>query len=196
MEHILRVAGSVKRLWGRYCNVATPLASGLLRSARESRLVSCIIVCQAATLLIAVAVPRKASILPVGTDVVAAYRLLAGSPTGSRLIERACKAAAGSYIYLTAGETEHDRLFDCTGEAVRGLTRATVGPGAGRCSVRRVTVITNSELTGGMPREIAKSLAFELENICYLFGDRCACPDRDSPGAPGTRARVAAELVE
>ena len=55
-------------------------------------------------------------------------------------------------------------------------------------------MITNRDLTGVRPLDIAKSLAFELENVCYLYGDRCACPDNDSPKALLTQARVAAEL--
>ena len=73
------------------------------------------------------------------------------------------------------------------------LTRALFGYDGDRCTVARVTVIANHDATGGHPAEIAKSLAYERENVADVCNQSRSRPSCDSPPARRTRARVAAE---
>jgi hypothetical protein len=136
----------------------------------------------------------KGSILPVDRDVVRAFEILKSTNTGRVLIERVRDVTNGSFIYLTIGNTDGDRLFDECGKKVRGLTRVDFRTTGRFCKIDRVTVITNRDLVGTDIHEIVKSLAFELENVYQAFNLSCVCPGTDSPLAPLTQARVIEEL--
>jgi hypothetical protein len=139
-------------------------------------------------------IQSKGSILPVDSDVVRAFEMLKSTNTGRVLIERVRDVTNGSFIYLTIGNTDGDRLFDECGKKVRGLTRVDFRMTGRFCKIDRVTVITNRDLVGTNIHEIVKSLAFELENVYQVFNLSCVCPGTDSPLAPLTQARVIEEL--
>lgn len=145
-------------------------------------------------LTVSLSIQTKGSILPVDKDVVHAFKMLKSTTSGRKLIEKVRNVTRGSYIYLTIGNTEKDKLMDECGEKVRGLTRVDFRMSGRSCSVGRVTVITNRDLVGGDVYEIVKSLAFELENVYQVFDLSCACPWVDSPQAALTQARVIEEL--
>lgn len=146
--------------------------------------------------LMAFTVPRRAAILPVGREVNRAFEMLRSSPTGRDLVGAVERSANGAYIYLTLGETERDELVDEYGRAVRGVTRAVTQWGGGAAMVSNVAVVTNRDLTGGLPDEIVKSLAFELENVRYLYETRGRVSSgADSPRAASTQRRVIRELA-
>jgi hypothetical protein len=194
----MREWNSARNLIGYAIDLTKPHAKTSARFVcaqwRQRPFITGIIAVQILTIIVALSLPRRANILPVGKEIVEAYELLGKTRTGRKLISRASQAASGSYIYLTVGDTEHDRLFDYSGEPVRALTRAVVRPGSGKCLVNRATVISNRNLLRSNVTEIAKSLAWELENICHLYGATCGCPDSDSPRAFATQRRIAAEL--
>lgn len=138
--------------------------------------------------------PRGGKILPVDPHMVHAYSLLSKTPTGKQLIKRVKKSTAGSYIYLSLGSTEKDRLFDYYGNSVRGVTRATFEYCNRMLVPKSVTVITNSDLIGLAPRDIIRSIAFELENVDYSFRKPQFDFPEDSPRAAYTQQLVLAEL--
>jgi hypothetical protein len=141
-----------------------------------------------------VATPPLGRLVPVGKGVSEALQMLSDTPSGRRLIRDVRRRAGGDYIYLTLGETEKDRLFDCYGREVRGVTRAVSLQSGRRFRVRHVTVITNRDVTGGHPTEILKSLAFELENVLQVYRHPWTASGRDSPMAAATQERVLQEL--
>jgi len=143
------------------------------------------------TLLI---VPHGGKILPVDPHMVSAYSMLSKTPTGKQLIKRVKKSTAGSYIFLSLGTTERDRLFDYYGNSVRGVTRATFEYYNRMLVPKSVTVITNRDLVGMAPRDIIRSIAFELENVDYSFRNPQFDFPEDSPRAYYTQQLVMAEL--
>jgi len=160
----------------------------------EHHLLSFLISGQIILLLLASIVQSRGVILPVGKEVISAYKLLQSTPSGKALIRDVRSVTRGKVIYLTLGNAERDELFDETGRQVRGLTRSNFCISGISCKVSRVTIITNKDVVGCDPQEIVKSLAFELENVHQIFALSCACPWQDSPRAPLTQARVIREL--
>jgi hypothetical protein len=148
-----------------------------------------------ALLLMAFTIPRKAVVLPVGPEVALAFELLRNSPTGNELVRRIERSANGVYIYLSLGETERDELVDEWGRPVRGVTRAVTRVHRGTVTVSNVTIVTNRDLTAARPGEIVKSLAFELENIRYLYATGGhVLSGIDSPYAAAMQSQVVREL--
>jgi hypothetical protein len=145
-------------------------------------------------LMSSILIPEHGKILPVGKNVVEAYQLLKKSPTGMHLVKRVKKISSGSFIYLTLGEPEKDDLFDYSGIEVRALTRA-VFHYLGRNRIpNSITVIANKRILGSDPKEVVRSLAFELENVYYAYEERCHECGKDSPFASLTREMVTDEL--
>jgi len=139
-------------------------------------------------------IPHGGKILPVDPHMVKAYSLLGKTKTGRQLIKRVKKSTSGSYIYLSLGTTEKDRLVDYYGDTVRGVTRATFEY-CNRLTVpKSITVITNRDLVGVAPRDIIRSIAFELENVDYSFRNPQVEFPGDSPRAAATQQMVMAEL--
>jgi hypothetical protein len=145
-------------------------------------------------LLLFVAAPKGGKILPVDPYMVHAYSILGKTETGKQLIKRVRKSTAGSYIYLSLGSTEKDRLIDYYGDTVRGVTRATYNYYDRMLFPKSVTVITNRDLVGIAPRDIIRSLAFELENVEYSFKNPPVDFQEDSPRAEYTQKRIMEEL--
>lgn len=143
---------------------------------------------------VGVVTPPLGRLVPVGRGVVQALALLDETPSGRRLIRDVRRASRGDFIYLTLGETSKDRLYDGAGREVRGVTRAVSLHDGRRYAVRHVTVITNRDITGAIPQEIVKSLAFELENVVQIYRKPWAMSGMDSPMAPITQRRVLNEL--
>jgi len=142
----------------------------------------------------AASIKPQAKIIPVGKEMVSAYKLLNRSETGVDLIKRVKKNAKGYYIYLTLGETEFDNLIGPWGEEARGVTRTKVCKNGMTCLVNQMSVITNKSVTRSRPCEIVKNLAYELENILYVHGGTCRCPGSDSPHARRTQYKIIKEL--
>ncbi len=138
--------------------------------------------------------PVRGVILPVGENVCKAYDLLESTNTGKELIRRVKKLSGGSYIYLTLGETEREKLMDYSGKEVRGLTRVITGYGAVDKHIFHTSVITNRDITGDDPVEILKNIAFELENVAYIYNNPYANPPDDSPQSYRTQSAVLKEL--
>jgi len=138
--------------------------------------------------------PPRGRIVPVGPNVVEAYRMLVSTPSGRALVSEVCKATEGDIIYVTLGATERDRLSDHTGRPARGVTRATTRWNGRRFWAHTATVIVNEDCTGGKPGEIVKSLAFELENVLHVYRHPAADGGIDSPDARLTQARILQEL--
>lgn len=149
---------------------------------------------EAFTLICAISIPEGGKILPLGRSVVEAYHLLSKSPSGRELIKRVEKNTRGSFVYLTMGETERDELTDYNGEVVLALTRADFRYYDNMRIPRSITVITNKDLIGTDPREVVKSLAFELENVDYAYKNAEGRFGKDSPMARITQAKVILEL--
>ena len=149
---------------------------------------------EAFTLICAISIPEEGKILPLGRSVIEAYHLLAQSPTGRELIERVEKNTRGSFVYLTMGDTESDQMTDYHGEVVLALTRADFKYFDNMRVPRSVTVITNRDLIGTDPKEVVKSLAFELENVDYSYKNPTGRFGKDSPMARVTQAKVIQEL--
>lgn len=160
----------------------------------EHRFASLLISGQILLLILAFTVQSRGVILPVGKEVVTAYKMLQSTPSGRRLINEVRNVTKGRVIYLTLGNSEYDELFDENGRQVRGLTRSNFHVSGTSCNIHRITVIANKDIVGENPQEIVKSLAFELENVHQIFSLSCACPWQDSPRAPLTQARVIREL--
>lgn len=153
-----------------------------------------VIIIEAVVLICAVSIPEEGKILPIGRNVIKAYHLLKESPTGRELIKLVEKNSSGSFIYLTLGETEKDNLFDYDGEEVLACTRAEFDYYGNKCLPHSVTVIANRDMIGTDPREVVKSLAFELENVNYAYQQPFNECGKDSPLAAMTRAQVVEEL--
>ena len=145
-------------------------------------------------LILLISVPREGKILPVDPCMVDAYSILGKTATGRQLIKRVKKSTAGSFIYLSLGTTERDRLTDYYGDTVRGVTRATFGIYNRLVLPKSVTVITNRDLVGTAPRDIIRSIAFELENVDFSFRNPQVEFPGDSPLAEFTQRRIMEEL--
>lgn len=183
---------NLKRLRGRAVYLVKNAKGWYFRP--EHRLLSILFTGQFLLVMMAFSTQRQGVILPVGKDVVSAYKLLQTTQTGQRLIKDVKKVTRGSIVFLTLGDTEKDNLFDEYGRTVRGLTRTEFAVSGISCGIRRVTVIANKDILGEEPSEIVKSLAFELENVYQIFALSCACPLQDSPMAALTQARIINEL--
>ena len=138
--------------------------------------------------------PREGKILPIDPHMVTAYDILSKTDTGRDLLKRVKKSTAGSYIYLSLGTTEKDRLTDFWGDTVRGVTRSTFEYYDRTRLPKSVTVITNRDLVGTTPRDIVRSIAFELENVDYSFRNPKVDFPGDSPLAAITQERIMKEL--
>lgn len=138
--------------------------------------------------------PVKGVILPVGENVCKAYSLLESTNSGQELIERVRRLSKGSYVYLTLGETEREKLKDYSGKEVRGLTRVITGYSDLKNHIFNTSVITNKDVTGEDPIEILKNIAFELENVAYIYENPYANPPDDSPKSYATQRAVLEEL--
>jgi hypothetical protein len=147
-----------------------------------------------ALFILPAAVPHQGKILPVDPYMVTAYSMLSSTKSGRQLIKRVKRSTAGSYIYLSLGSTERDRLTDYYGDTVRGVTRATYQYIDRLLLPKSVTVITNRDLVGTAPRDIIRSIAFELENVDYSFRNPQFDFSGDSPFAERTQQRVLEEL--
>jgi hypothetical protein len=147
-----------------------------------------------AFLVLLVAVPREGALLPADPYVVKALSLLGTTETGKDLIKRVKKSSAGSFIYLSLGTTGTDHLIDLHGDTVRGVTRVTYALTERSVLPRRVAVITNKDLVGTAPRDIIRSLAYELENVEYSFRNPQLDFPSDSPIARQTQRKIMEEL--
>ena len=147
-----------------------------------------------ALFILPAAVPHQGKILPVDPYMVTAYSMLSSTKSGRQLIGRVKRSTAGSYIYLSLGSTERDRLTDYYGDTVRGVTRATYEYIDRLLLPKSVTVITNRDLVGTAPRDIIRSIAFELENVDYAFRNPQFDFPGDSPFAERTQQQVLEEL--
>ncbi|MBN1757440.1 MAG: hypothetical protein JW863_03930 [Chitinispirillaceae bacterium] len=145
-------------------------------------------------LILPAAVPHQGKILPVDPYMVTAYSMLNSTSTGRQLIKRVKKSTAGSYIYLSLGSTDKDRLTDWSGDTVRGVTRATYEQIDRLLLPKSVTVITNKDLVGTAPRDIIRSIAYELENVDFSFRNPQFDFPADSPLAEHTQRRILEEL--
>jgi hypothetical protein len=146
------------------------------------------------TLLAYLVIPHGGKILPVDPHMVAAYELLGQTDSGKELLRRVKRSTAGSYIYLSLGTTERDRLIDFWGDTVRGVTRSTFEYYDRTRLPKSITVITNRDLVGTTPRDIIRSIAFELENVDYSFRNPTVDFPGDSPLATITQRRIMEEL--
>ena len=145
-------------------------------------------------MILCISIPRQGRILPVDQYTVDAYSILCKTSTGKQLVKRVKKSTAGSYIYLSLGTTDKDRLIDWYGDTVRGVTRATYESYNRQMLPKSVTVITNRDLVGTAPRDIIRSLAFELENVEYSFRNPQIDFPADSPLARYTQRQIMKEL--
>jgi hypothetical protein len=153
------------------------------------------IVSLTAALSVAVATSTETKILPVGSEVTKAYDLLLRCPTGRDLSRRVRRVIPGGLVFLALGDRERDELYDRNGRPVRGVTRVVYCTSGRLVLPKSLTVITNRDVTDSDPREIVKSLAFELENILYSFANPYADSyGADSPEALLTQQRVMEEL--
>lgn len=139
-------------------------------------------------------IPERGVILPIGENVCKAYDMLESTNSGKELINRVRKVSKGGYIYLFLGETEREKLMDYTGKEVRGLTRVITGYGDVDKHIFNTSVITNKDVTGEDPVEILKNIAFELENVAFIYQNPYACPPDDSPESFATQRAVLREL--
>lgn len=146
------------------------------------------------TLFLYLVIPREGKILPIDPHMVSAYEILSQTDTGRDLLKRVKKSTAGSYIYLSLGTTENDRLIDFWGDTVRGVTRSTFEYYDRTRLPKSITVITNRDLVGITPRDIVRSIAFELENVDYSFRNPDVDFPGDSPLATITQRRIMEEL--
>jgi hypothetical protein len=119
---------------------------------------------------------------------------MSNTETGRDLIRRVKRSTAGSYIFLSLGTTERDRLVDFYGDTIRGVTRATFAYYDRTRLPKSVTVITNRDLVGTLPRDIIRSIAFELENVEYSFRNPQVDFPGDSPLATVTQRQILEEL--
>jgi hypothetical protein len=145
-------------------------------------------------LLLLFATPHEGALLPADPHVVKALSILSTTETGKDLLKRVKKSSAGSFIYLSLGTTANDHLIDPHGDTVRGVTRVTYGLTDRSVLPRRVTVITNRDLVGTAPRDIIRSLAYELENVEYSFRNPQLDFPSDSPNARQTQRKIMEEL--
>ena len=175
-EKLPQAAGNLRNLVRRYPVPSTVSAALLL------------------FMILVICAPREGKILPVDPYMVSAYSILGKTKSGRDLIRRVKKSTAGSYIYLSLGCTERDRLTDYYGDTVRGVTRATYAFYDRLLLPKSVTVITNRDLVGTAPRDIIRSIAFELENVDFSFRNPQFEFPADSPLARITQRRVLEEL--
>ena len=145
-------------------------------------------------LLMSLSIPSEGKILPIQPQVVEAYSLLSKTESGRDLIQRVKKSTKGSFIYLSLGCTEKDRLVSIYGDTVRGVTRSTFVYYNRIRFPRSVSVIINRDLVGTAPRDIIRSIAFELENVAFSFENPQVDFPIDSPLARITQMRVMREL--
>ena len=147
-----------------------------------------------AFLILVVAIPREGALLPADPYIVNALSVLSTTETGKDLISRVKRSSAGSFIYLSLGTTATDHLIDLHGDTVRGVTRVTYSMSDRSILPRRVAVITNRDLVGTAPRDIIRSLAYELENVEYSFRNPQFDFPSDSPLARQTQMKIMEEL--
>lgn len=155
---------------------------------------SSLIIGQFIIILAMILTPVQSVILPIGEDVCKAYSLLESTKSGKDLIQRVKNSSRGNYIFLTLGETEREKLKDYSGKKVRGLTRVTTSFGDINFRKVNVSVITNRDVTGDNPLEIVKNMAFELENVVYIYQNPGAEPPKDGPQCHATQKAVMEEL--
>jgi len=149
---------------------------------------------EAVILVYALAVPERGRICPVGNVTAEAFSLLKKSPTGKSLIRRVEKISKGSYVYVMLGETDKNDLIDYNGEVVQACTRTHFRYWGNLRMPKSIVVITNRDILGVDPKEIAKSIAFELENVSYSHQHIFDRFGKDSPLAAVTRERITQEL--
>ncbi len=172
-----------------------PLKARIKKLNTPQKIFCTLVIVEAIVLLCSVIIPERGKILPVGKQVVEAYRLLKKSPSGRKLIKKVEKTTRGSYVYLTLGDTDNDKLFDYHGEEVLAVTRADFKFYSGMRVPRSVTVIANRDVIGSDPQEVVKSLAFELENVNYSYKKNFHSRfSNDSPLALVTQSKVIEEL--
>ncbi len=147
-----------------------------------------------AFLLLMAAIPRNGELLPTDPYVVDALSLLNTTEAGKDLIKRVKRSSRGSFIYLSLGTTARDRLIDSRGDTVRGVTRVTYELNDRLILTKSVAVITNRDLVGTAPRDIIRSLAYELENVEYSFRNPQLDFPKDSPIARETQEKIMEEL--
>jgi hypothetical protein len=145
-------------------------------------------------LLLMMAVPQEGELLPTDPYVVNALKLLKTTEAGKDLIKRVKKSSSGSCVYLSLGSTGRDRLINPQGDTVRGVTRVTYEVSNRSILSKKVAVITNRDLVGIVPRDIIRSLAFELENVEYSFRNPQLDFPSDSPVARQTQEKIMEEL--
>lgn len=164
------------------------------RSTAPEKAVWAFMVLEVVVFVAGVCMAPMGRLVPVGSSVREALETLEATPSGRRLVRDVRKASRGDFIYLSLGETERDRLYDYLGREVRGVTRAVTLYDGRRYRVRHVAVITNRDVTGADVGEIAKSLAFELENVLQIYRRPWSTDGMDSPMAAVTQARVSREM--
>jgi hypothetical protein len=145
-------------------------------------------------LTLLMAFPPQGELLPTDPYVVNALTLLNTTKAGKELIRRVKRSSPGSFIYLSLGTTAKDHLINHQGDTVRGVTRVTYEISDRLILPKRVAVITNRDLVGTVPRDIIRSLAYELENVEYSFRNPQLDFPSDSPIARQTQEKIMEEL--
>jgi hypothetical protein len=147
-----------------------------------------------AFLMLMAVFPHGGKLLPTDPYVIDALSLLNTTEAGKDLIKRVKKSSRGSFIYLSLGSTARDHLIDHHGDTVRGVTRVTYDISDRLVLSKSIAVITNRDLVGTAPRDIIRSLAYELENVEYSFRNPQLDFPGDSPIARQTQKKIMEEL--
>ncbi len=170
------------------------LLSSMAKLSIPKRIVLSLVIVECIVISAAFAVPELGILLPIERNTQEALAILEKSPTGRNLIQRVRRKTAGNFVVLTSGNTESDNLIDYSNRAVKALTRSEFRYYNALKIPKRVTIYTNRDIVGSSPKEIVKSLAFELENVIHAYSHSHGPFGKDSPRAALTQKLVCNEL--
>jgi hypothetical protein len=145
-------------------------------------------------LILSMFITPKGRIIPLGPEMIAAYDLLQTTNSGRSLIKTVRKSTRGTIVYMILGTTKDNYLLDYPGLQVRGITRTRFNSFDNNHVPAGITIFTNKDITEGLPNEIVKNIAFELENVIHSMKYPGIEFGKDSPYASTTQQLVCMEL--
>ncbi len=145
-------------------------------------------------LMLSLFISPRGRIIPLGPEMVEAYKLLESTETGRDLIKKVEKETKGALVYMMLSSAKDNELLQYPGLQIRGVTRAHFKSFSNIHKPAGILIYTNDDITYGQPYEIVKNIAFELENVIHSMKYPGIEFGQDSPNALLTQKLVCMEL--